>query len=772
MPTADQVVSELILRARTEGFQQAVNDTDRLTRSQESAIKAAERQTKAWDAQARSQAQLEQGARTYVRLQEQGLANTETATRHLQALTMATEKHTKAFNDNAHGLRSHEWVNFSRQLQDVAVGLYSGQHAMTVFAQQGAQMFDILASRQGGFMSGVKALGESLLGLVTPGRLFGAAVVGSLAAIEIGASMAQSKLTELGKQARETGISASGIRGAQAVGAGAGLSGEETNAALASAAKQFEQFKRNSGDVLEFFKKFDASALPAIDKAKSFNEWLGQIGNEIQRLGGEQGTDLTQRLFGADQGKALADNVGEFLKSIQKVPDSIDAAAAAADGLSRELAQANSEVDTKLLGAFAEVKALSSDIAHIWLSIKSMFADFVSAAGKAYNTVRSYIPDWTSPTGFLMTPHQLPDIDVGGRKSVGATRALYPDTAKKGGGKSDAEKEQEKYDKIVADLEQQLKLVNLTGEAHKEMQYQIEKENWLEKLGTDASAEHKKHVEELAEKLRAAHVEQERLTKATQAFNEAYQSVANTISGAFKDILLNGTKPADALKKMAQSIQGGLFDSVLTGSGPFAKMLGLNGENGAVGGLFGALSSLAGLPGGKSVQQMNVQAANVILNGGALSGLGGALSGLFGGGGPQMVTGGAGSLAVPTFADGGIMTSRGPVPLRRYAGGGVASSPQLALFGEGSGPEAFVPLSGGRIPVKIDGAHGGGQAAPVTVNLIGAPAGAQVKQETAQNGSRRIDVIFDDRAAQSLKSPQASTAMRATYGLTTRVAQR
>ncbi|WP_028793473.1 hypothetical protein [Thalassobaculum salexigens] len=54
------------------------------------------------------------------------------------------------------------------------------------------------------------------------------------------------------------------------------------------------------------------------------------------------------------------------------------------------------------------------------------------------------------------------------------------------------------------------------------------------------------------------------------------------------------------------------------------------------------------------------------------------------------------------FAAGGIMTARGSLPLTRYAVGGVADSPQLALFGEGRLPEAFVPLPDGRsIPVTI-----------------------------------------------------------------------
>ena len=56
------------------------------------------------------------------------------------------------------------------------------------------------------------------------------------------------------------------------------------------------------------------------------------------------------------------------------------------------------------------------------------------------------------------------------------------------------------------------------------------------------------------------------------------------------------------------------------------------------------------------------------------------------------------------FANGGIMTANGPLELKRYAGGGIASSPQLAMFGEGSRPEAYVPLPDGRsIPVTMKG---------------------------------------------------------------------
>lgn len=67
------------------------------------------------------------------------------------------------------------------------------------------------------------------------------------------------------------------------------------------------------------------------------------------------------------------------------------------------------------------------------------------------------------------------------------------------------------------------------------------------------------------------------------------------------------------------------------------------------------------------------------------------------------------------FADGGVMSSAGPV--NTYAKGGIARSPQLAVFGEGSMAEAYVPLPDGRtIPVTMSssgGGFGGGEASDV-----------------------------------------------------------
>ena len=102
---------------------------------------------------------------------------------------------------------------------------------------------------------------------------------------------------------------------------------------------------------------------------------------------------------------------------------------------------------------------------------------------------------------------------------------------------------------------------------------------------------------------------------------------------------------------------------------------------------------------------------------GGSQGIGSLFSGLFGAGGAPVEGGLLATTAinvVPGQAMGGIL------PRHSYSGGGVATRPQMALFGEGSRPEAFVPLPDGRtIPVTMQGGSGGATNIAITINADG-----------------------------------------------------
>lgn len=160
--------------------------------------------------------------------------------------------------------------------------------------------------------------------------------------------------------------------------------------------------------------------------------------------------------------------------------------------------------------------------------------------------------------------------------------------------------------------------------------------------------------------------------------------------------------------------------------------------------------------------RMQLQAAMGNMIKGVTSGGGGWLEGAIGE---------IGSFISSFFANGGVMTEFGSVPLRKYANGGIAYKPQMAIFGEGSRPEAYVPLPDGRtIPVTMTG---GGQSAGtiVNVNVHEAPGTrTSVQQSQDDQGNMTLDIMIEQiegKMASNLARgrSQIGTTMENVYGL-------
>lgn len=119
--------------------------------------------------------------------------------------------------------------------------------------------------------------------------------------------------------------------------------------------------------------------------------------------------------------------------------------------------------------------------------------------------------------------------------------------------------------------------------------------------------------------------------------------------------------------------------------------------------------------------------------------------------------------AIPKFANGGIFGKDGVIPLRAYQKGGIANSPQLALFGEGDMNEAYVPLPDGRtIPVTLstDGMSVGGNVlSPVSIEINVHSDGSTTESGDTEsiwnNAAQRMKAIALETIAQE-KRPGGS----------------
>jgi GH24 family phage-related lysozyme (muramidase) len=258
---------------------------------------------------------------------------------------------------------------------------------------------------------------------------------------------------------------------------------------------------------------------------------------------------------------------------------------------------------------------------------------------------------------------------------------------------------------VNAELDNQNRLLEAQkgalGQDNSVMQGTIE----AQKLLNYYLSEHIPIAERLKEKIiEAGQAEAERV-KREEEFARAQRRIVadldmarDSVAGVLESVALAGAHGQSIAKALGQSLTQ-IGDNFIRQSVDTLTedLLGAKGTTGTglIGSVLGALGA-PGLGGGSKVAQANITAGVVNLSGGAgAGGLLGGGSGLLGG----LLDWAKGLFG---FADGGVMTSQGPLPLHRYAGGGIANSPQLALFGEGRTPEAYVPLPDGRsIPVSI-----------------------------------------------------------------------
>ena len=163
----NQAVTELIVRGRTEGVREARTEVEALERSHEKAQATIEKATLGMERMsARVQSRLDPQFRA-----TQQLAKVEADLNLLRQKGLITLERQAALTDMARAkylglgtaaqLSAFQVQNLSFQMNDIAMGLATGQSPFTVMAQQGSQIVQIFGSGTG-VVAALKASGAAM----------------------------------------------------------------------------------------------------------------------------------------------------------------------------------------------------------------------------------------------------------------------------------------------------------------------------------------------------------------------------------------------------------------------------------------------------------------------------------------------------------------------------------------------------------------------------------------------------------------------------------
>ena len=229
-------------------------------------------------------------------LQQRAAVVMENMTQKYAAALHAAQNYNKATSQGTGEaqLARHELINLSRQIQDVGVGLASGQSPFTILVQQGAQIADIFATSSGtlrGFfsqaVSGAGRFLASTAGMVTAA---GAVAVGftaaaasysssqhevekALSGIGRASGMTRDQINDIGKAS----ASAFGASISQATEAAAAFvaTGNAQKQSAALATQAFDAYVRGGMDASEATKLLAAALQDPVAGVQELNKGIG-----------------------------------------------------------------------------------------------------------------------------------------------------------------------------------------------------------------------------------------------------------------------------------------------------------------------------------------------------------------------------------------------------------------------------------------------------------------------------------------------------------------
>ncbi|TXN71726.1 phage tail length tape measure family protein [Methylobacterium sp. WL6] len=280
----------------------------------------------------------------------------------------------------------------------------------------------------------------------------------------------------------------------------------------------------------------------------------------------------------------------------------------------------------------------------------------------------------------------IPGSDARSQINMAGRLSLANASEKSGGGSKGEEKDE--YDRALKSIDDRVRRQQEDAATYG--------------MGAAAVAKYRTETELLTAAKRAERDITPALTSEIQGYAQKAADAAEK-----QESLRESMKTMDGVRSTGKEVFGGVFNDISRGTTAATTFAN------AIGKIQSRILDLA------STSLTDAIFGKAGTSGSGILGGSGFLSSLFGGGGgasanapapgaqgPTLETGGfLGTIGkIFGFANGGIMGPNGQIPLHTYSNGGVANSPQMAIFGEGRMNEAYVPLPDGkRIPVAMAG---------------------------------------------------------------------
>lgn len=192
------------------------------------------------------------------------------------------------------------------------------------------------------------------------------------------------------------------------------------------------------------------------------------------------------------------------------------------------------------------------------------------------------------------------------RNYMGSDVTRNPGKSSGGGGggssgKSEAETAQDRLDRYIETLMRQNSVldaeISTFGKSNAERRAAVELAKAQVDLAKLDEAERQKIIASLTKEIELSEQKRTKLEelKASQkGLNDAQKFFGDAAVDALEDLIVNGAKAEDVMKRLAASLVKAALQAALLGQGPLAGIFGTAGTGGNMGGLFGMFGSMFG----------------------------------------------------------------------------------------------------------------------------------------------------------------------------------